>query len=137
MFDNVGSKIKGLVQVVFWLEFLAAFICGIVFMKNAGFFWGLLIMAGGFLTAWLSNLVLYSYGQLVDNTDKIREGINKLVKNETTVVPEKIKADTSVQNDTVVVPSETENGENILCPFCGELQPVGRNYCNICGTRLK
>ena len=68
MFDNVGKKIKGLAEVVFFLEIMAFIIIGFVVIAKGGSFlaWGILIFALGAISAWISALLLYGFGELID-----------------------------------------------------------------------
>lgn len=75
MFSNIGSKIKILAQVMTWLGIIASVIGGLVLMAidedliPAGLITALL----GPLISWLSSFVLYGFGQLIENTDKLVE----------------------------------------------------------------
>ncbi len=64
MWNNIGGKIKGLIKILFWLEVIANFILGIVFMSN----YGLLFWICGPLVAWLSNITLYGFAELIENS---------------------------------------------------------------------
>lgn len=84
MFNNVGSKIKTLAKVCTWIGIIFSCLYGLVliimslaninYMGGAavlGIFLGLIIAALGWLISWLSNLKLYGFGQLVENSDII------------------------------------------------------------------
>ena len=73
MFDNIGGKIKTLAQVVTWIGIIASVISGIVLMSIAEemIFVGLMVMIFGALMSWVSSFVLYGFGQLVENSDKL------------------------------------------------------------------
>ena len=85
LFGNIGSKIKGVAFVLFMIQFLLYIVAAvIVFLSSlglgssAGIISGLLILGGGILIAWLSTIVLYGIGQLIDNTDQIKKELVKL-----------------------------------------------------------
>ncbi|MBR3929873.1 MAG: hypothetical protein IKJ65_12835 [Clostridia bacterium] len=90
MFRNVGKQIKGITIFLAVIEILAAvaFAGYIVYMgieqeaedmaKVALIAIG--VVLGGVLIAWLSNLMLYSYGQLVDSNERIARNTEILVK---------------------------------------------------------
>ena len=70
MYDNIGSKIKGLAKGTFIVEAIAAFISGIALMaaEDDLIGAGVLIMLLGPVVAWVSSWVLYGFGELIDKT---------------------------------------------------------------------
>ena len=76
MFSNIGGKIKALAVVISVLGIAASVICGgVMAAKNA--LYGVLIIVFGSLGSWLSCLTLYGFGQLVENSDKIVEKLDR------------------------------------------------------------
>lgn len=73
MFGNIGRKIKTLAQVVTWMGIIGSIVVGISMLSiNDDFiFLGLLIMILGSFLSWVSSFVLYGFGQLVENSDKL------------------------------------------------------------------
>ncbi len=73
MFDNIGGKIKTLAQVVTWIGIIASVISGFAIMSidEEMIFVGLMVMIFGALMSWVSSFVLYGFGQLVENSDKL------------------------------------------------------------------
>ena len=73
MFDNIGGKIKALAQVVTWIGIIASIISGIAIISidDEMIFVGLMVMIFGALSSWASSFVLYGFGQLVENSDKL------------------------------------------------------------------
>lgn len=77
MFENIGKKIKGVAQFVTWLEIVASVIVFVILVMDKdtlGLAFAVLIV--GCIGAWLSSLVLYGFGQLIDNSDLIASKIN-------------------------------------------------------------
>ena len=79
MFENIGGKIKALAKVVTWIGIIGSVLAGII-MISAGsrgsggtlmVLPGLLMMVIGSLSAWIASFVLYGFGQLIENSDKI------------------------------------------------------------------
>ncbi len=73
MFTNVGNKIKVWASVLFWVGIAISVIYGltmIVVLKQLAFI-GVIIMAIGALASWLSSLVLYGFGELIENSSVI------------------------------------------------------------------
>lgn len=75
MFGNIGGKIKSLAQVITWLGIIGSVIWGFVLMATDEdlISAGLMIAVLGSLISWVSSFVLYGFGQLVENTDKLVE----------------------------------------------------------------
>ena len=73
LYNNVGGKIKGLVSFFTWLGIIASIIAGIVimFIDEQMILVGVLVILLGSLGSWLSGLLLYGYGQLIENSDKL------------------------------------------------------------------
>ena len=81
-YENIGDKIKGLAQMAFVVEAIAAVITGIALMATDEdlILYGLLVLIVGPIIAWVSSWLLYGFGQLVENSDIIAEEYNR--KNE-------------------------------------------------------
>lgn len=82
MYENIGSKIKGATQfcvvLLMALSVICCFILGITTMSGkqgspAGLLWIFLGVPLSCLIWWLSGLVLYGFGQLIENSDIIRK----------------------------------------------------------------
>ena len=70
MFDNIGDKIKAWAQIICWLGIIACVIYAIVvFETNPAM--SLVVVLVGSLLSWFGSLILYGFGQLIDNSDKI------------------------------------------------------------------
>lgn len=78
MYENVGRKIKSLAKAVFVVEAIIAVITGIILMSidnNLSLF-GFLILVIGPLASWLSSLLLYGFGELIDKVIEIERNIS-------------------------------------------------------------
>ena len=99
MFNNIGKKIKGLAKFICWLGIIASVLLGILVIfgganlvnsfnsyyrgsyyayydngvSTASVISGLVVMVIGGVFSWLGSLALYGFGQLVDNSDAIRD----------------------------------------------------------------
>ncbi len=79
MFDHVGKKIKGIATVVTWIGIVISFIIGCILIYEGAqdsdngilILIGILVMAIGSFIAWLSTILLYGFGELIDNSEKI------------------------------------------------------------------
>lgn len=80
MFENIGKKIKIFAKVLFWIGVCIFGILAIVVASKEDSFFAFLLIAGiGVLVSYLSVIVLYMLGQLVDNSDIVASNSEKLV----------------------------------------------------------
>ncbi len=73
MYSNIGGKIKVFAKVIACIGVVICIIYGFVMlvsMEGMALI-GLLIMTVGSLLSWLSSLVLYGFGELVENSSII------------------------------------------------------------------
>ena len=100
MFNNIGSKIMKLAKVLCWLGIIASVIAGILIMvvganinasvsrsyyysssnsnSNGSFILtGFLTMILGSLFSWIGSFFTYGFGQLIENTDYIRNNTQR------------------------------------------------------------
>ena len=71
MFNNIGSKIKTIAVVFFTLEMIGVIISALasLFAGGAeGFIIGVIIFVVGFMCAYLSVMLIYAFGELVENS---------------------------------------------------------------------
>lgn len=73
MYTNIGSKIKGLAKAIFFLEAIPLCILGIVIMKHDDDLMAVafIVMILGVLFSWISSLLLYAIGEIVDTLGNI------------------------------------------------------------------
>ena len=92
MFDNVGSKIKGLASFFCWGGIIASIIGGIILigLDEDLLFAGFAVIVIGSLLSWVSSFVLYGFGELVANS---------------AIIAGK-RADDSVQHPNTVAPQD-------------------------------
>ncbi len=82
MFENIGSKIKGLAKTIFIILVIIVFmaVCAIIITSRGdsmSYLIALLTAVVGCVVSWLSVIILYAFGELVDNSTKIAESISK------------------------------------------------------------
>lgn len=70
MFDNIGSKIKKLAELLCWIGMLLSIIGGVILMYAVDSLVpvGTAIVFIGSLLSWISSFVLYGFGELVENS---------------------------------------------------------------------
>ena len=80
MFDNIGAKIKGMAKFFCWFGIIASvlFGFGIIALSNNPYAGsgvvvsGIITMVAGAISSWLGSLVLYGFGQLVEDVAALR-----------------------------------------------------------------
>lgn len=92
MFEEVGKKIKGVAKVFCWIGIITSFLIPLNIVLNMlneshgskgekviSLIICMAVLIIGPILAWLSSLVLYGFGELVDKADSID---NKLTAND-------------------------------------------------------
>ena len=89
MFNNIGAKIKTLAKILCWIGIIGSVISGIViivagsrnsyystpygsFSSGSAVLAGILTMVLGSLLSWIGSFFAYGFGQLIENTDRIK-----------------------------------------------------------------
>ena len=155
MFENPGGKIKGLAVAAFAVEALGSFITGIVLWEDLGAL-ALLIMLGGILVAYVTALLFYGFGELIESSTQSRDLLlageerekekskqafdpQPAVKKPAPVAapsPNAVKP-AMVQPKTVVAEAKPVDENMIACGACGTVQRKNRNICFNCGVSLQ
>ncbi|MBQ4120014.1 MAG: hypothetical protein IJD45_06470 [Clostridia bacterium] len=135
MFKNIGGKIKKLSEIVTWMGIITSVILGIIIMSpgDTMILAGLIVIVLGCFASWTSSFLLYGYGQLIENTDRLLLlHIGENDKNEPDL--EQIEETHKSSVHTTKAPSKVGK-----CDICGkESTPVF--YCTIkddLGTRYR
>ena len=84
LFGNIGKKIKTLAFVFFVIGILISFVIAVMSFltflgleqTGMGLLSAICVLLIGFLCSWLSNMLLYGFGQLIDNTEMIKRKLN-------------------------------------------------------------
>lgn len=91
MFENIGKKIKTLAEILCWIGVISSVIGGIVLVAKGAslsdggtpmIIIGIATIIIGPLLSWISNFVLYGFGEHIDDTKKVTE-LEKDVLNQT------------------------------------------------------
>ena len=141
MFHNCGKKIKLAAKILVWLGIAVSLIYAIALWSEAGRYsgdWyggdigsgdlvgvGFKVLFAGSLGSWLGSLVLYAFGQLVENSDTI-------VRSLTGSAPQPANGKNKEVSLWV-----GEDGNSWTCSHCGTKQHFARNECVSCGSRFK
>ena len=113
MFDNIGSKIKGFAKVIAWLGIILSFIIGLLSIATGG----ILVIVIGSASSWVGSFVLYGFGQLVENSDKL---VNHFIPEEKMPVYSPVH--------------ESQPAEPWVCYHCGTSNVARAAYCIKCDT---
>ncbi len=152
MFDNVGVKIQTVAKIYAWFQItlylalaIGMVILGCVFFSDFWyfiFFAPLLVLVGG-VVAWLSVLLLYGFGKLIEDTSAIRKGEKAAPKQAKPAVTKTVSA-----KPPIIVPSKVaERATNstdcisVACPECGKpvsvFEDENHAVCPWCNTNLE
>ncbi|MCH5183452.1 MAG: hypothetical protein J1E00_04670 [Oscillospiraceae bacterium] len=71
MFSNIGGKIKMLAMVLCGIGSAASILLGIVLLVNEAIIVGIIFMLIGPLLSWIGSFILYGFGHLVENSDRM------------------------------------------------------------------
>ena len=74
---NIGSKIKTTASIFFVLAIIGSVIGGIIMIGSSVEGLGILLLLGGPLAGWLIFMMIYGFGQLVENSDYLRDSLAK------------------------------------------------------------
>ena len=137
MYDNIGSKIKGLavfVCVAGIIICVAYGIAAITANPSRNTLAGLLTIAIGSVGAWLGSLALYGFGHLIENSDYCVVALQNLEK----VVQGSLsgKQESSTGNNYEYKPSRmvATSGGKWICSECGTANSGDTMICKDCGT---
>lgn len=180
MFTNPGGKIKSYAKVIFWIGVVVSVLIGVVMIGTSftyaaysyngsfgtilgGIVTGLLVVAIGILISWVSVLVLYAFGVLVENSDElvrlqggVPSGNKKAPRIErpqhthatyVTAEPKPVEPAKPAEpikptepEEAPVVEStteaETKTDDKKTCPNCGTEVAQDAHFCKNCGTKL-
>ena len=73
--NNVGEKIKGAAAVICFLGIITAIMVGFSLMitKEDGIIFGIIVLLSGIFSSWVLFIILYGFGQLIENSQAIRD----------------------------------------------------------------
>ena len=140
MYDNIGSKIKGLAQVVFIVGAAVSFLVGFVLATADGnggsVAMGIFYMILGPVLSWLCSLCLYGFGELIEKVSEIARNTGSGIK------PMEQKKTNAQQNTETKEERMTEEDCVLVkCPDCGaELyfdKEISMAECQHCGAEIK
>ena len=77
MYDKIGSKIKILAKVMFFIGSFGSIMAGVAFMidKNEFNFIGIIILVVGIILSLATSWILYGFGELIEKTSFIATNV--------------------------------------------------------------
>lgn len=145
MFGNSGSKLRIVAIVGFVIQIIALVISFIAQLIDGSFLLGLLILAIGFLVAYIETLFIVTIADSENNSDGLMGSIWEL-KKQIKELQDKIDAIKFESSDTAErIPQISQTAdtvhaaenEMISCPACGKSQYGSNGRCYSCGSDLK
>ena len=111
-FKNIGNKIKILATIIAIIGSITSVIYGIILIFKTNYdIEGILWLIIGPIASWISCFVLYGFGQLVDNSDKLVETKNiNNVENKTIIT--EVKNNKKANTNTKTNPNNDINKAN-------------------------
>lgn len=137
MFKNVGKVIKAIAKVVFAIDLLAVLTSAIVVFATAidegegglGFLLFILILGLGFIISYLSVMMLYAFGSIVDDVKSIKENLCGTAPGYTAPTP--APTYTAPAPAPASVPAEDNTW---TCEKCSSKNPMENAFCTNCGN---
>ncbi len=143
MFKNAGQKIKSIAQGAFIIEMIAGIIGGFVIMSAVDMyggqgFLGLLTIVLSPCVAYLSNILIYGFGVLVERAEKALNNYSQDSPSKhitTTTYNSRNSSDILKSAASKIGDHTTSTSENSVwtCPSCGQFNRNKYTRCEKCG----
>lgn len=147
MFKNVGKVIKGIAKFIFVIDLLAVLISAIIAL--AGFIDGgesgigvlvfILILGVGFIISYLSVMMLYAFGSIVDDLKLIRVSLCGTEPAPAYAAPTPASAPAYAAPAPAPTPAPAPAPEPVeetmwTCSKCSSKNPMENAFCTNCGN---
>ncbi len=126
MFQNVGKSIKNIVKFVFIVEVILSVVGAIACFALMLIPVAIACLIIGPLIAWLSSLMLYGYGELIDTNIQISKKLSCIASNSDDAFVEEYE-----EKDPVTTTYKFES-DGTTCKFCGGKLEPGQKKCSCC-----
>ena len=138
MYDNIGSKIKGLAMVICALEVTACVIGGLVLLAETGELIFALLLLFGPVVAWVSSWLLYGFGEGIEHLKDIEYNTRMSIHPEELIAIQEAKKQEIIKEEAIAA---EENSVILYCYQCGEKlffdKSLTQAECPYCGADLK
>lgn len=84
MFKNIGDKIKTMAQIICFTGILISLFFGFATILKEEILLGILVIIWGSLGSWVGTFMLYGFGELIENSQKLIEILEQETKNDNT-----------------------------------------------------
>lgn len=136
MFDDAGGKIQGFASILCVLGIIGSVILGLLMMnpRNGSLLTGILTIVIGSATTYISCLLMYGFGQLIENTDALVKKQNSAITKGNT---HSEKQSTNYLQEAALKYTTPSSSKEIIkrCPDCGDIVKAGK--CEMCGKEVK
>lgn len=110
MFTNPGKQVKIFAMVSFGVECISALVGCILLFVEEEFLYGLLTLIGGIASAYIISLLVYAFGELVENSTTLANRPSAAAPKTVTVPPvQKAPAYGSVKPSNPYIPTNRTN----------------------------
>ena len=141
--SSIGVQLMNWAELLAWIEGGVVVLIGVIVLFTGGFLSGIILVVSGVMSGYLVYILLYGFGQLVEDNRAMRENSDRLVRHflngekqsgsfgpgadsfsYQSVAGNKTSADNSAQSDVK------------YCTNCGTAITTGRDTCWKCGEKL-
>ena len=144
MYDHIGGKIKILAKVTFAIVAIASIVGGFALLDGSDGLSMILVICGP-LISWISSLLLYGFGEIIDKLCDIEHNTGIMMKpSELKKARNRHEAETKkaeAAKQELQKQLEEENSVIIECPECEEElffdKDLSHAECPYCGCNIK
>lgn len=152
MFEEPGHKLKTVAKILCWLGIIGTVIAAVTLGKDRYGDLDLLsfalILVIGCVTSYISSLVLYGFGEMIENTSGISGHTSRILVKLEGIEQSAGQHSTDKSSAESNHPSNSSLGARtsaeldlkskglIRCPECGTIQSIDRESCYCCGNKL-
>ena len=152
MFEEPGYKLKTVAKILCWLGIIGTVIAAVTLGKDR---YGdfdllsfLLILIIGCVTSYISSLVLYGFGEMIESTSSVLGHTSRILikmeRIEQSAELHSVNKSSSKSDQPNSSSLEKQNSAEqdlkrkglIRCPECGTIQSIDRESCYCCGNKL-
>jgi len=138
MFDDIGKKIKQIAVVAAYLIIVVSAIMGLKIIADSdfellGMLLGVVVIVAGVVCAFLSNCLLYGYGQLIENSQIIADKLSG--KTTSRLLGDDVSSDVHRRDRDdggTPPPRDTPIKNGWKCAACGKMNESYTGTCS-CG----
>ncbi len=96
LFSNSGEKIQTIAIVFMVVQLIIVFILGLVAMDGNAAWLGFLVWIGGGLGSYVSGVLLFGYGKIVECQEELTKDVNQIQEDVSKIIKETNKKETEI-----------------------------------------